>query len=205
MTCYDWKGGIGTSSRIVMPFSNRKSYKVGVLVQANHGVHGDLAIRGVPVGREMTPPGSHHLPRKHPKSSVIVVIATDAPILPHQLKRLARRAALGVGRTGTYTNNFSGELFLAISTANKRALKRYGVVAVDMLPNDDHMDCLFEATVDATEEAIINAMVAAKTVRKRKGVDGKQHDAWGITDPKLPPVVGRLADVMKYYKRWAGP
>jgi D-aminopeptidase len=201
MTCYDWKGGIGTSSRVAIPYTNASTHTVGVLVQANQGVYPDLVIRGVPVGKEMVPPDSCDQVRKRRKSSIIVVIATDAPLLPHQLKRLARRAALGVGRTGTYTNNESGEIFIAFSTGNQEALQAEKVVHVNMLPNDDLMDPLFKATVDATEEAIINALIAAETVYGRTDKDGHQRIAWAITDPNLPSATPRLADVMKKYNR----
>jgi D-aminopeptidase len=205
MTCYDWKGGIGTSSRTIIPYPGASAYTVGVLVQANQGDHFDLVVRGAPVGREMTPPDLHHPPCNRPKSSVIVVIGTDAPLLPHQLKRLARRAALGVGRTGTYSKSFSGEIFVAFSTANKGALLAESVVPVQMLPNDDSLDGLFWAAVEATEEAILNAMIAAKTVHGRTGVSGIPRDTWGITDLDLPATTKRLADVMKKYNRWVGP
>ena len=151
MTCYDWKGGTGTSSRVAIPYTGASTYTVGVLVQANQGLYPDLVIRGVPVGKKMTPPDSCDKVRNRSKSSIIVVIATDAPLLPHQLKRLARRAALGVGRTGTYTNNDSGEIFIAFSTANQDAVNAGSLVTLNMLPNDDSMDPFFEATVDATE------------------------------------------------------
>jgi D-aminopeptidase len=199
MTCYDWKGGIGTSSRVVAVCGASDTavtigtYKVGVLVQANQGRYWDLVIRGVPVGTKMKPPQSPDQPPKcrHAhvrKSSIIVVIATDAPLLPHQLKRLARRAAHGVARTGTITNDDSGELFIAFSVENPKAFSDDKLGNSKSVPNGS-MDPLFEATVQATEEAIINALVAAETVKGRAG-----HTAWGITDPKLPGP--SLVDVM---------
>jgi D-aminopeptidase len=151
----------------------------------------------------MKPPSSPNSGPSDRKSSIIVVIATNAPLLPHQLKRLARRAALGVARTGTYTNNDSGELFVAFSTANTGAGADNKVISVDMIPNDDSMDSLFEASVDAAEEAIINALVAAETMIGRD-----RHKAWGITDPDLQSgsnPIPSLVDVMKEYKRWEPP
>src|SRR5262249_44673520 len=113
-TCYDFAGGIGTASR---KLTRPGPYTIGALALANQGDREDLTIAGVPVGKEIPGPDS----REQNKSSIIVIIATDAPLLPHQLKRLARRAALGVARTGTITNHFSGEFFLAFSTANPGA------------------------------------------------------------------------------------
>jgi D-aminopeptidase len=233
MTCYDWKGGIGTSSRtnitlsqyddseppVYQPINDPnfpKGYTVGVLVQANQGTYWDLVIRGVPVGTEMTPPDSAddppppgnpgpnprvvRRPRKKGKSSIIVVIATDAPLLPGQLKRLARRACLGIGRTGTITNDDSGEIAIAFTTANQPGTDP--IAQLRSLP-DESMDFLFEATVGATEEAIINALVAANTLQGRKG-----HTGWGITDPKLQELTDpnpTLIDVMKNYKRFVPP
>jgi L-aminopeptidase/D-esterase-like protein len=198
MTCYDWKGGIGTSSRVVRD----TTYTVGVLVQANQGRHPELVIRGVPVGAHMTPPHPPDLSRTRRKSSIIVVVATDAPLLPHQLKRVARRASLGIGRTGTFSNNDSGEICMAFSTANQAALKARRGAKLDMLPNDDSMDPLFHATVDATEEAIVNALIAAETLKGRTDAQGRQHIASAIADPTLPPP--SLVDVMKKYNRWVG-
>jgi L-aminopeptidase/D-esterase-like protein len=231
MTCYGWKGGIGTASRQnVQVYSGtpapppfiaigpKNGYTVGVLVQANQGNYWDLVIRGAPVGTEMTPPSTPDVPpppggpgpisrtsrprstRSPRKSSIIVVIATDAPLSPLQLKRLARRAALGVGRTGTVTNDDSGEIFLAFSTANTDGwLDKQGnekIATVHMLPNDS-MDPLFEATVGATEEAIINALVAARTLTGRAN-----HTAWWILDPNLEmPANETLLDVLKKYNR----
>ena len=202
MTCFNWKGGIGTSSRTNLkifaggqnPLGKPAGYTVGVLVQANHGKYSDLVIRGVPVGKEMTPPRTARSGPSQPgrwgrqtrrtrKSSIIVVIATDAPLLPHHLKRLARRAALGIGRTGTIANHDSGDIFIAFSTANTDAWTdadgNEQIAQLSTIPNGS-MDPLFEATVAATEEAIINALVAAETMVGRKG-----HKVWGITDPEL--------------------
>src|SRR5262245_13963920 len=162
MCCFEFKGGIGTSSRKIS--ESNSSYVVGVLVQANFGVRGQLQIAGVPVGREI-PEGAY---RSKETGSIIIVVATDAPLLPHQLKRLARRAAMGVARTGSIAGNSSGDIFIAFSTANPMAAKATGLTNIVMLPNE-RMNALFEATVQATEEAIINALVAAETMIGRDG------------------------------------
>jgi D-aminopeptidase len=169
MICYEFKGGIGTASR-VLPDTDG-GYTLGVLVQSNFGRRHQLLVAGVPVGRELrddlvyTRAGASDT-AEH--GSIIIVVATDAPLLPNQLKRLARRAALGLARTGSVAGNGSGDLFVAFSTANPRAGDAKGTVALTMLPND-RMGALFEATVGATEEAILNALVAARTMT---GIDG---------------------------------
>jgi len=178
MTCFEFKGGIGTASRLV------EGHVVGVLVQANFGRRHQLMIAGVPVGREITE-GTF---RKKEEGSIIAVVATDAPLLPHQLTRIARRAALGLARTGSVSGNTSGDLFLAFSTANPEASKRDGLVSLTMLPNE-RLDALFEATAQATEEAIVNALVAAETMTGR---DGNRAIA-------LPH--DRLVEVLKQYDR----
>jgi D-aminopeptidase len=186
MLCNGFKGGIGTSSRVV---SDRAGgYTVGVLVQCNYGSQQGLRIAGVPVGREIptrgicaagAPPSSPFLQglpkcdagsslndeeRPHAElGSIIIVVATDAPLLPHQLQRLAKRASLGIGREGGIASNSSGDIFVAFSTANPRAAEDEGIIALTMLPND-RMDALFAATIQATEEAITNAMLAAETM-----------------------------------------
>jgi L-aminopeptidase/D-esterase-like protein len=162
MTCFEFKGGVGTSSRRLS--EQQGGYTVGVLVQANFGRRHQLLIAGVPVGREITE-GTW---RKREEGSIIVAVATDAPLLPHQLKRLARRAALGLARTGSVSGNTSGDLFLAFSTANPEAARRDRTASLTMLPNE-RMDALFEATVYATEESIVNALVAAETMTGRDG------------------------------------
>jgi D-aminopeptidase len=157
MICYGFKGGIGTASRVLS--AEKGGYTVGVLVQANHGRRHQLLVAGIPVGeeiREGTPPGEE-------MGSILIVVGTDAPLLPHQLERLARRAALGLARTGSVAGNGSGDLFLSFSTANPHAGDATGTVALSMLPSD-RMDPLFEATVGATEEAIVNALVAARSM-----------------------------------------
>jgi len=157
MTCFEFAGGIGTASRKLT--EKEGGYTLGVLVQANFGRRHQLTIAGVPVGREI-PEDTF---RKKEAGSIIIVIATDAPVLPHQLKRLARRASMGLARTGSVSGNGSGDLFLAFSTANPGASNPDGITKLEMLPHE-RLDPLFEATVQATEEAIINALVAARTI-----------------------------------------
>jgi D-aminopeptidase len=171
MICYEFKGGIGTASRRLG--AKDGGYTVGVLVQANHGLRHQLRIAGLPVGREI----QDGLVRSKDSGSIIIVVATDAPLLPHQAKRLARRAALGLARTGSVAGNGSGDLFIAFSTANPRAADPEGLVSISMLPNE-RMGALFEATVGATEEAIVNALVAGRTMTGRAGhrVNGLPHD-----------------------------
>jgi L-aminopeptidase/D-esterase-like protein len=182
MTCFEFKGGIGTASRKLPKEAGE--YTVGVLVQANFGLRRQLRIAGVPVGQEIT----EHAYRSQESGSIIVIIASDAPLLAHQLKRLARRAALGLARTGSISGNGSGDLFLAYSTANPGAAKAGGTVAVTMLANDQ-MNPLFDATVQTVEEAIVNALVAAESMTGRDGhqVMALPHD--------------RLRAVMKKYQR----
>jgi L-aminopeptidase/D-esterase-like protein len=146
---------------------------VGVLVQANFGLRHQLRVAGVPVGAEIREGAE----RAADAGSIIILVATDAPLLPHQLERLARRAALGLARTGSVAGNGSGDLFLAFSTANRRAGEAEGIVPLQMLPNA-RMGGLFEATVGATEEAIVNALVAGRTTTGYKGytVPGLPHD-----------------------------
>ena len=237
MTCYDFKGGIGSSSRVVsesrrglspfvesseqkgtVPFSaggsrtgsQPEAYTVGVLVQANHGNRSDLLIRGVPVGRELPLSEIPHY-RDSRKSSILIMIGTDAPLLPHQLKRLARRATLGLGRTGTVGNNGSGDIFLAFSTTNSLASQGssapppslltgegrgegaaspgpWPLTSGPLLPNAE-LDPLFEATTEATEEAIINALVAAETMTGRD-----HHTAHAVPHQ-------RLQEIMRKYNR----
>jgi L-aminopeptidase/D-esterase-like protein len=172
MICYGFKGGIGTSSRRLAEAAG--GYTVGVLVQCNCGRKRDLLVAGVPAGAEIGGKGA----REEDLGSIIIVVATDAPLVGHQLKRLARRASLGLARTGSRSGNGSGDLFLAFSTANPGAAKTTGTVSVTMLPND-RMDRLFAATVEATEEAIVNAMIAAETMTGINGykVEALPHDA----------------------------
>ncbi|WP_297335864.1 P1 family peptidase [Algoriphagus sp.] len=192
MMCLGFKGGTGTSSRLVQ--IKDSTFTIGVLVQANFGRKPSLIISGVPVGRELLdtlnnelklPPQSY---RKEGDGSIIVVVATDAPLLPHQLKRIAHRVPVGIGNTGGYASNGSGDIFIAFSTANPDAFQRYDFSEVDMLPND-LIDPLLEATVQAVEEAIINAMIAAETM---EGINGNKSYA-------IPH--GLLVNVLRKYNR----
>ncbi len=157
MVCHEFKGGIGTASRRLS--AKAGGYTVGVLVQCNYGLRDQLRIAGVPVGREIR----DHLVYSQETGSIIVVVATDAPLLPHQLKRLTRRVSLGLGRMGSVSGNGSGDIFLAFSTANPGAASTSGLPSLSMVPNDQ-MGPLFAATVEATEEAVVNALVAAQTM-----------------------------------------
>jgi D-aminopeptidase len=210
MLCNGFKGGIGTSSRVLPDSAG--GHVIGVLVQCNYGSRRGLRVAGVPVGSELKEPvlcvaGSapptrewlRELPRCGQRSSaverpepelgsIIVVVATDAPLLPHQLERLVRRVSLGLGREGSISSNYSGDLFLAFSTANIGAGADSGRVAVEMLPNG-RLDPLFAATVQATEEAVTNAMVAAETM---VGADD-------IKAPALPQ--DRLVQLLRKYNR----
>ena len=173
MITHKWKAGIGTSSRVVTIRGH--SYTVGVLVQSNYGERHQLTIAGVPVGREIT----HSLPGKvaDKDGSIIVCIATDAPLLPHQCKRLARRAALGLARLGSVAQHSSGDIFLAFSTCQASSTEG-GLSLWQALPHGSAIDPLFQATVEATEEAIVNAMIAADTMTGQNGmvVHALPHD-----------------------------
>lgn len=177
MICHGFKGGIGTASRRLT--AEEGSYTVGVLVQANYGARRHLTISGVPVGQEIPDllPEIHPGPPPLGAGSIIGVVATDAPLLPHQLKRMAQRVGLGVARLGGMGSNSSGDIFLAFSTANPGGWQRAEVAQVDLLPND-RITPLFEATIFATEEAIVNALVAARTMTGRNGntVHALPHD-----------------------------
>jgi L-aminopeptidase/D-esterase-like protein len=187
MICNAFKGGIGTASRRLP--ADRGGYMVGVLVQCNYGSRGRLSIAGVPVGQEITdlmpcydsipgmPRGGRGCAPDAERGSIIIVIATDAPLLPHQVKRIAKRASLGIGRLGGTGANPSGDIFVAFSTANPGAAKPDANVSVTMLPNE-RISSLFEATIQATEEAIVNAMVAARTMAGANGlrVYGLPHE-----------------------------
>lgn len=172
MACLGFKGGTGTSSRIIE--IEDATYTLGVLVQSNFGAKENFSVEGVPVGLELKdtlnyvfkgPPTSN---RKEGDGSIIVIVATDAPLLPHQLKRIAQRVTIGVGKIGGRGENGSGDIFLAFSTANEDAFKRDENSKVEMLSND-LMDPLFEATVQAVEEAVLSAMLAAETM---EGING---------------------------------
>ena len=174
MMCLGFKGGTGTASRVIK--IKDSAYTIGVLVQSNFGRKKNLTIAGVPIGMELKDTLNyeiHKMAQTHAQEgdgSIIVVLATDAPLLPHQLKRIAARIPLGVGKVGGRGENGSGDIFIAFSTANKGAFNRQSVVNVQQFPNDQ-INPLFEATVQAVEEAIINAMVAADTM---EGVNGNK-------------------------------
>ncbi len=182
MICNEFKGGIGTSSRVLGP--KQGGYTVGVLVQCNYGRRSQLRIAGVPVGREIT----DHTVRDEDIGSIIIVIATDAPLIPTQLKRVARRASLGLGRDGSFSGDGSGDIFIAFSTANPGAADPKGAHDLKMLANQQ-LNPIFLATVQATEEAVINAMVAAETMT---GVNDRTVIA-------LPH--DKLREVLKKYNR----
>jgi D-aminopeptidase len=192
MICHEFKGGTGTASRKLTVEDG--GYTIGVLVQANHGSRENLTIRGAPVGQEITnlKPLFHKMEIHLEMGSVIVIVATDAPLLPHQLKRLARRVPMGLARVGSIGGNGSGDIFLAFSTANPNAAKRWEIRHLEMLPHD-LMNPLFEATVQATEEAVVNALVAARTM---EGINGNIVYA-------LPH--DRLVEVLKKYHRHNSP
>ena len=189
MVCYGFKGGIGTSSRKLE--AAQGGYTVGALVQCNCGSRRQLRIGGAPIGLEIgdnLPVASARRPIAEDTGSIIIVIATDAPLLPHQTKRLARRATMGLARTGSTSGNGSGDIFIAFSTANPHAAAAKGPAGVTMLPNDE-LNPIFEAAVQATEEAIVNAMVGAETMT---GIDG--HKVFALPHD-------RLRDVLKKYNR----
>jgi D-aminopeptidase len=188
MICNGFKGGIGTSSRRLD--AKFGGYTVGVLVQCNYGVRPNLRIAGVPVGKEIPEDTAYSSTAfaQDDWGSIIVVVATDAPLVSHQLKRLARRVSLGLGRNGSISGNGSGDIFIAFSTGNPGAASADPVVDLKMLTND-HLDPIFAATVQATEEAVINAMVAAETMT---GIENHRVIA-------LPH--DKLREVLKKYNR----
>ncbi len=185
MMCHEFKGGIGTSSRVVN--AGGKDYTVGVLVQANYGSRRTLTIAGVPVGKELTDmmPVIYSAAYDKRDGSIVVVVATDAPLLPHQLKRLAKRVPLGIGRMGGMGDNYSGDIFIAFSTANPGSSVPGGIKNVMMLPNE-HIDPFFEATAQATEEAIVNALVAAETMT---GING--NTIYAIPHSRLTKILNK--------------
>jgi L-aminopeptidase/D-esterase-like protein len=208
MVCHQFKGGIGTASRRFT--IEDKTYTLGVLVQCNYGLRRLLRIAGVPVGAEIADqlpcydtsgalPTRERYPRcatgpgpsgmePEETGSIIVVVATDAPLLPHQLKRVATRVTLGVGRMGGLGGNSSGDIFVAFSTANTNAAASTGHPVVTFIPNDE-INPVFESTVQATEEAIVNALVAAETMN-------------GANDLKVTALPhDRLRDVLRRYNR----
>lgn len=191
MMCLGFKGGTGTASRVFK--IQDSTYTLGVLVQANFGAKRNLTIAGVPVGQELKDTLNYVFKsapsyQKEGDGSIIVVVATDAPLLPHQLKRIAQRVAIGVGKVGGRGENGSGDIFLAFSTANPKAFNRSRTVQVQQLSNDQ-INPLFEATVQSVEEAIINAMVAAETM---EGINGNK--AYALPHKKV-------ISILKKYKR----
>ncbi|MBC7829656.1 MAG: P1 family peptidase [Chitinophagaceae bacterium] len=192
MMCLGFKGGTGTSSRIVE--IKDSTYTIGVLVQSNFGAKKNLTIAGVPVGKELRDTLNYELTaspmsfKQEGEGSIIVVVATDAPLLPHQLKRIAARVPIGIGNVGGRGENGSGDIFIAFSTGNVSAFQRQNFSKIDQLPND-LINPLFEATVQAVEEAIINAMVAAETM---EGINGNKAHA-------LPHNL--VVELLKKYKR----
>lgn len=189
MIAHRFKGGIGTASRVVD--TERGRFTTGVLVQANYGARSLLRIAGAPVGRELTDlmPELVAEAEAERDGSIIVVVATDAPLLPFQLKRIAKRASMGLARVGSIASNSSGDIFIAFSTARTGiGTEDGGLFDVRMLGNDD-LTPLFRATAEATEEAIVNALVAAETMIGYRGnkVYGLPHD--------------RLQDILRKYNR----
>jgi D-aminopeptidase len=188
MMLHRFKGGTGTASRRLAEPDG--GYTVGVLVQANYGAREDLIVAGVPVGSALL----DLMPRPGPDlsgGSCIVVVATDAPLLPHQLKRVARRVPLGIGRTGGFGANSSGDIFIAFSSANRSAWSRGAIAQADILPND-LMDPVLKATVQATEEAVINALVGAETMTGRDG-----NTAHAIPHDRLREVLRRYGRLIE--------
>ncbi len=191
MMCLGFKGGTGTASRVVT--IEGATYTLGVLVQANFGAKQNLTIAGVPVGQELKDTLNYELKaapsyRKEGDGSIIVVVATDAPLLPHQLKRITARVPIGVGKVGGLGENGSGDIFIAFSTANQNAFSRKETKQVEQISNDQ-INPLFEATVQAVEEAILNAMVAADTM---EGINGNK--AYALPHKKV-------ISILKKYNR----
>ncbi|HJR59228.1 MAG TPA: P1 family peptidase [Vicinamibacterales bacterium] len=189
MICYEFKCGTGTASRKLTPQAG--GYTVGVLVQANHGRRSELRIAGAPVGQQLPVPAPRPgglPPAADEQGSIIIVVATDAPLLPHQLERIARRATMGLARTGATSGNGSGDIFLAFSTENPGVASAERTTHVNMLSNG-RISALFSATVEATEEAIVNALIAAETMT---GVNDRRVEA-------ISPE--RLKEILKKYGR----
>jgi len=181
MTCFEFKGGIGTSSRKLDAKSG--GYTVGVLVQCNCGRRPQLSIAGVPVGA-LIPERTIY---DTEQGSILITVATDAPLLPHTLDRLAKRATMGLARVGSSSGNGSGDFVIAFSTANPQAWSGGSAVRTASFLANDALDPLFEATVQATEEAIVNAMVAADTM---VGIDG--HTAIGLPHERLKAALAKF-------------
>lgn len=175
--CYEFKGGIGTSSRVVKVLG--QEYTIGVMVQANHGLRHQLCLKGIPVGKHF----NENLVRERESGSIVMVVATDAPLLPHQLERVARRTFPGLARTGSVSSNGSGDFSIAFSTANKFLNGSQQKESATWLPNSE-LDPIFEATVYATEESIINALLAAEPM---SGING--HFVQALPHEKLSKLV----------------
>lgn len=192
MICHEFKCGIGTASRQVN--IDGKPYTVGVLVQANYGLRDSLRIAGVPVGQHLRNDRvySEETAKPAETGSIIIIVATDAPLLPTQLKRIAKRATMGLARMGSYAGNGSGDIFAAFSTTKPKAVNS-SLSSTEFIGNDS-IDPLFEATVQATEESIVNAMIAADDILD--GIDG--HYAKAIDERAL-------IDLMKQYQRYQPP
>jgi len=191
MIAYDFKGGTGTSSRLVTVAG--KTYTVAALVQANHGIRPWFTVCGAPVGQLMTEDRIH---ASHEQGSIIVVLATDAPMLPHQLKRMAKRAAIGIGRNGSPGGNNSGDIFLAFSTANEKALPQLSGAECTMnYLNDEVFDDFYLAAVQSVEESVLNAMIAAEDTPTFKQPAGKICKA--IDGQRLAQLVNGFYQGMK--------
>jgi len=187
MVCYQFKGGSGTAYRVFTIDS--ATYTVGVFVQSNFGRRNELTVAGVPVGEEITDLQPEiHVP-KDKDGSIIVIVVTDAPLMPLQLKQVAKRVPLGIARTGSISHNGSGDIFLAVSTQAAVPANKNGSLEVWKSVPKEFMDPIYEATVEATEEAIINVLVAGVTTT---GINGNKVYA-------LP--TDRLVQVMKKYNR----
>ncbi len=189
MICHEFKCGIGTSSRQVTIEGH--PYLVGVLVQANYGTRDELRIAGVPIGQHLREHRVYSDAALGDTGSIIIVVATDAPLLPHQLKRIARRAALGLARNGSYAGNGSGDLFIAFSTANAEAARDRALNTAQFVGNDA-INPLFLGTVEATEEAIVNALVAGRDMQGRDG-----HYVLGLPHAALQDLLRRYGRLVK--------
>jgi D-aminopeptidase len=196
MMLFRFKGGIGTSSRLV--HLDDRTYTIGVLVQGNFGARADLLVDGVPVGREIDDlqpvRGEPEAARPQPDGSIIVVIATDAPLTDRQLLRLCKRGMLGLGRVGSTARQSSGDILIAFSNAPENRFDRFNRDALvnNVRVNDERIDDLFQATIEATSEAVLNALVAAETTVGRDG-----NTAYALPHDRLREIMrehGRLRE-----------
>lgn len=192
MICHEFKGGTGTASRLVE--IDGETYTVGVLVQANHGSRHELAVKGIPFGREIRGCETEirQLAPTPGSGSIIVIVATDAPFMPWQLGKIARRAALGIGRTGGGNHNGSGDIFLAFSTANEHAYGQ-GVTQIDYMP-DNMISPFYHAAAQATEEAILNAMTAAETMEGRNG-----NKVYALPHDQVREILKKYRNIADFY------